>query len=756
MTKIKLKKKNITNQETESSSLKKLSSKCINSLSSTDFADLASDIDLLKFHEITQVLRMPLNTRRGQDIDKVADYLKNFKFQMKEINECINLLSKKDSSESGNTLKVLAQDMQLEVLNNDEIVFDYGDVENSNFYIILRGYVGVKVPTEVKLEPMNDMEFYSYLLKNKDQIVLEKSEIDPNFIETLKENKNESKLGIKKSKTLMLKKDSFKNSKEKVERKVCIMKEVSTLSDGDSFGELALLSNKSRAATIYCKQDPNRSGFARNKHYFAILGRKDFQKTLGRAQKKQLQLKTDFLQNFKIFSHFTLQTLQKLSYYMEERHFILNQTICKQAEEAKGVFLIKEGEFEMTKHNPLKKNNSIQSKISSSSSHVVRMSDVSKLKEIRICIISKHQIFGHLECIEDLPMNITVKAIKNNCSAYFISKEEFRERFNTKHAKELLLRQKNLSSIDSIDSRIQTREGLINKAHCSSMNLIIQDQLNYEDEGDIIKKLQIKNAIEKDDPFFQEEVVRTRWAMKKKLLNTSPKRGIKKSDNFDISKPPLGSISNKDQLERKLRFTIMNEGPNLELTSKTNVLSHKNEINYILEKKDETIRALDRKISKYLSKKYKTHHSGLTRPLSRIKFLKKSKMSVLPKPTTKSPQKKAKSQSLNKSLLKKFRNEKIHSSSRKDFLLNVSGIGCDTEKTAKKSLLPVLKPKVRQKKVVKVMKFKQKSKKSQYQRYDSGLKSMHPITEPDIKISRSFQKVFHVRALSEDKRSFEL
>jgi CRP-like cAMP-binding protein len=48
------------------------------------------------------------------------------------------------------------------------------------------------------------------------------------------------------------------------------MKEVKELSDGEAFGELALLNKKPRAATILCKEDC----------HFAVLDKKHFKMIL--------------------------------------------------------------------------------------------------------------------------------------------------------------------------------------------------------------------------------------------------------------------------------------------------------------------------------------------------------------------------------------------------------------------------------------------------------------------------------------------
>jgi len=56
-------------------------------------------------------------------------------------------------------------------------------------------------------------------------------------------------------------------------------KEVARLSDGASFGELALLKNEGRAATVECSKLTR----------FATLHRKDYVWTIGQEEKRKLK-----------------------------------------------------------------------------------------------------------------------------------------------------------------------------------------------------------------------------------------------------------------------------------------------------------------------------------------------------------------------------------------------------------------------------------------------------------------------------------
>ena len=60
---------------------------------------------------------------------------------------------------------------------------------------------------------------------------------------------------------------------EIVKRMEAPLTDVKTLNTGDSFGELALIDNKPRAATIICKSDS----------HFAVLEKKDFNSILSNS-----------------------------------------------------------------------------------------------------------------------------------------------------------------------------------------------------------------------------------------------------------------------------------------------------------------------------------------------------------------------------------------------------------------------------------------------------------------------------------------
>lgn len=89
------------------------------------------------------------------------------------------------------------------------------------------------------------------------------------------------------------------------------MIEVAILRTGQSFGELALIANKPRAATIRCMSDT----------HFAVLSKQDYDKVLGKIEYSALSKMVDFLKVVPIFKHWSRTDLSKLTYYMTKQQY---------------------------------------------------------------------------------------------------------------------------------------------------------------------------------------------------------------------------------------------------------------------------------------------------------------------------------------------------------------------------------------------------------------------------------------------------
>jgi hypothetical protein len=80
--------------------------------------------------------------------------------------------------------------------------------------------------------------------------------------------------------------------------------EVGRLKDGESFGELALLDDAPRAATITCIE----------KTTVIILERKDYERVLQKIEKKEIEGKLNCIKQLPFLTHFGNNSLVKISY----------------------------------------------------------------------------------------------------------------------------------------------------------------------------------------------------------------------------------------------------------------------------------------------------------------------------------------------------------------------------------------------------------------------------------------------------------
>jgi CRP-like cAMP-binding protein len=117
------------------------------------------------------------------------------------------------------------------------------------------------------------------------------------------------------------------------------MKEVKVLTQGDYFGELALINNTGRAATVQAKKTS----------VLAVLRKSDFKKTLEHFAEKKLNEKVSFLRKIPIFSMINSFELQKLSYYFNENKLRKNQFVFREFQLAEHLYFVKSGDFKLIK-----------------------------------------------------------------------------------------------------------------------------------------------------------------------------------------------------------------------------------------------------------------------------------------------------------------------------------------------------------------------------------------------------------------------
>lgn len=115
---------------------------------------------------------------------------------------------------------------------------------------------------------------------------------------------------------------------------------ISRLLTGASFGELALLNDQPRAATIQCLSDV----------YVAVLSKNDYQRVFERGEQKQQNRKFEFFHQVHHLKHLSKNMLKvKLLPCFVLKYYQINQVVFAQGSQAKNVFVTVDGEFEIVK-----------------------------------------------------------------------------------------------------------------------------------------------------------------------------------------------------------------------------------------------------------------------------------------------------------------------------------------------------------------------------------------------------------------------
>lgn len=204
---------------------------------------------------------VPPKSRNTQDITEILEITQNIEFFQKITNEKGN----------NQVHAACCQLFTLEEFKKGDKVIHVGEI-GDKFYIILQGRLTVSVPTKVwkTIKEIEEDELRAAMVRKNTSIEAENSD--------------------KREKLLKSKTNDNSTLDELVE--LTELRDVATFGPGKSFGELSLISEKPRAATITCESPT----------ILAVLSKHDFKKVLGSVAEKSLNDRVNFLQNLPLFS----------------------------------------------------------------------------------------------------------------------------------------------------------------------------------------------------------------------------------------------------------------------------------------------------------------------------------------------------------------------------------------------------------------------------------------------------------------------
>ena len=236
------------------------------------------------------------------------------------------------------------------------------------------------------------------------------------------------------------------------ENEETVLKKVATLGSGAAFGELALLQEKPRAASIFCEEDC----------HMAVLDKKSYLSILGDSTTKELQKLVEFFKKHPAFSDWSNTSLVKFTYYFTHERFLKNQYIFREGEFPDAVYFVKKGEVELSKKVTI----SAQHPNYNKSGKKIFGQSKNKIKVVRIAIKGAGEIIGDEEVLDSLNQrNETCKCFSDYVELLVVPSLEFARRIVKQETIDFL-KSKNLD-------RKQAKENLING--CSKIYSGTQD-----------------------------------------------------------------------------------------------------------------------------------------------------------------------------------------------------------------------------------------------------------------------------------------
>ena len=120
---------------------------------------------------------------------------------------------------------------------------------------------------------------------------------------------------------------------------------VVSLIDGNSFGELSIINEAPRAATVICES---------SQLIVAVFKKENYKKIFQKIQLRLIEEETKFFRNISFVKNWSNQQIQKLVVSFAKKDFIRGQYVIKQGDLADMVYFIHSGDFESVRQRKIK------------------------------------------------------------------------------------------------------------------------------------------------------------------------------------------------------------------------------------------------------------------------------------------------------------------------------------------------------------------------------------------------------------------
>ncbi|KAL4496193.1 hypothetical protein ABPG72_012930 [Tetrahymena utriculariae] len=316
-----------------------------------------------------------------------------------------------------------------------------------------------------------------------------------------------------------------------------LMKQIRIFGPGEAFGEIALLTKSRRTGTMVCKEDS----------HVMTLKKDGFDKIMGYYNNVIINERIEFFKQFEFMKNIPESKLMVLLHETKIEYFTRSQIIYKEKDHINNVYLIKEGNIEISEkiyinQQKYSTQNSQDIQENSQQSEIDNQNIIEKFfiktyqqqnKQKRLVVYSQSNLsfFGELELLDQNATERTQQAMCTSidCTVYSVKKEIFFQ----------MLRR--FGGMSQLELESQEKRNL--------QLQIIQSFQNKKTEK-ILKKNQIKYERQKRKQQIQEQLnLRNKKSDQIETLDKSPKQSsnIQQNSSYNSSTSSMYLKNNQKQ-----------------------------------------------------------------------------------------------------------------------------------------------------------------------------------------------------------------
>lgn len=315
------------------------------------------------------------------------------------------------------------------------------------------------------------------------------------------------------------------------EKETFVKKEVLVYNDGGSFGELALVDQKPRAASIIAKSEC----------HVAVLDKSNYNRILSSVMKKKRAELVEFLQKQALFQKWTKGSLLKLSYCFEEKTFNKGKVLFVEGQKVDFLYLIREGEVKISRNiriDLMEDGQPITKKTVFLKRYFQHKADIS--------ILGTGELVGTYDIVNGC-YSVTCKCLTETVRLLIISAGDFKKRVNQDESLNFLKSGKILKESIHESSIKSIRKIAKDRIVSPFKNIFLEETLNKVTEN----KSRVSKSLLKRESGLNKTIAKDLETHRNSLYNLTSSMALS-FDNTDVpsrNKKPLLEESVKKRVQ---------------------------------------------------------------------------------------------------------------------------------------------------------------------------------------------------------------